>query len=418
MVLWGIVMFFIWFHTFNRPFTIFIPNKLAGKAIDSSLLQGESIEQFRAGIRNPITADQYERRLVGFLTWVKMTPDQFVAEAKSQSGRIEKILMSFVKAQNDRVQKREITAGTLANALKPVKILLEMNDVISINWKKIKKVVPKVRKYALDRAPTIDEIQNIVEAADIRGKALTLVFISGGMREGAIKQLKVGDYTRLEGVGRLIVYNGDPERYVTFISPEACNALDKYLNFRREHGELVSANSPLFRDKFDPIRKQDRDGHCGRRDAKGIAIPMSESSIMQYYNRLLYSIGIRNQKKRRHDFTVHGFRKYFKTRAEQAGMKPINVETLMGHSVGISDSYYRPTENELLQDYLRAVDVLTVSQENRLRNEAEARDKIIEENLIEKDREIRGLEAQIKVLITNQTEMSRRLYEAGILKKD
>jgi hypothetical protein len=145
---------------------------------------------------------------------------------------------------------------------------------------------------------------------------------------------------------------------------------------------------------------------------------MSESSIMQYYNRLLYSIGIRNQKKRRHDFTVHGFRKYFKTRAEQAGMKPINVEILMGHSVGISDSYYRPTEKELLQDYLRAADALTVSQENRLRNEAEARDKIIEENLIEKDREIKGLEAQIKVLITNQTEMSRRLYEAGILKKD
>jgi integrase len=232
--------------------------------------------------------------------------------------------------------------------------------------------------------------------------------------------LTVGDYTRLEGVDRLIVYNGDPERYVTFISPEACNALDKYLTFRREHGESVSTNSPLFRDKFDPIRKQDGNWHCGRarRDAKGIAIPMSESSIMQYYNRLLYSIGIRNQKRRRHDFTVHGFRKYFKTRAEQAGMKPINVEILMGHSVGISDSYYRPIEKELLQDYLRVTDALTVSPENRLRHELETRGKSIEANLLEKDREIKGLEAQIKVLITNQTEMSRRLYEAGILKKD
>jgi len=57
---------------------------------------------------------------------------------------------------------------------------------------------------------------------------------------------------------------------------------------------------------------------------------------------------------------------FFKTRAEEAGMKPINVEILMGHSVGISDSYCRPTEKELLQDYLRAADALTVSQENRL----------------------------------------------------
>ena len=43
-----------------------------------------------------------------------------------------------------------------------------------------------------------------------------------------------------------------------------------------------------------------------------------------------------------------------------AGMKPINVEVLMGHSTGISDSYYRATENELLEDYLKAVDYLTI----------------------------------------------------------
>jgi hypothetical protein len=98
---------------------------------------------------------------------------------------------------------------------------------------------------------------------------------------------------------------------------------------------------------------------------------MTAHAIRQYYNRLLHSIGIRKDKKRRHEFSVHGFRKYFKTRAEQSGMKPINVEILMGHSVGISDSYYRPTENELLQDYLKAVDALTISEEKQLRHEVE-----------------------------------------------
>lgn len=47
-------------------------------------------------------------------------------------------------------------------------------------------------------------------------------------------------------------------------------------------------------------------------------------------------------------------------------MKSINVEILMGHSVGISDSYYRPTENELLQHYLRVTDALTISQQKQL----------------------------------------------------
>lgn len=47
------------------------------------------------------------------------------------------------------------------------------------------------------------------------------------------------------------------------------------------------------------------------------------------------------------------------SRCELAGMKPINIEKLMNHSVGISDSYYRATENDLLEDYLKAVDFLT-----------------------------------------------------------
>lgn len=46
---------------------------------------------------------------------------------------------------------------------------------------------------------------------------------------------------------------------------------------------------------------------------------------------------------------------------------PIHIEILMGHSVGISDSYYRATENELLDDYMKAVDFLTINEENRLK---------------------------------------------------
>jgi hypothetical protein len=42
-------------------------------------------------------------------------------------------------------------------------------------------------------------------------------------------------------------------------------------------------------------------------------------------------------------------------------MKSINIEILMWHSTGISDSYYRATEDELLEDYLKAVDFLTIS---------------------------------------------------------
>jgi hypothetical protein len=76
--------------------------------------------------------------------------------------------------------------------------------------------------------------------------------------------------------------------------------------------------------------------------------------VKRLFEDMLWKHGIRKEKKKRHEFSIHSVRKFFRTRAEQV-MKPINVETLMGHSTGVSDSYYRPTEKELLEDYLREV---------------------------------------------------------------
>jgi hypothetical protein len=79
-------------------------------------------------------------------------------------------------------------------------------------------------------------------------------------------------------------------------------------------------------------------------------MPITEHSIRQYYNRLLRSIGIHNERRKRHEFSVHGFGKYFKTKAERAGVKPA-VVMLMRYSLGrVSDSYLKLSENELLNE--------------------------------------------------------------------
>ena len=84
-------------------------------------------------------------------------------------------------------------------------------------------------------------------------------------------------------------------------------------------------------------------------------------------------------------------------------MKPINIEKLMGHSTGISDSYYRATENEILSDYLIAVDSLTINEENRLAQKIEELNEkndvnqyIITSKLMEKEKEIKKLEEKSK----------------------
>ena len=60
-----------------------------------------------------------------------------------------------------------------------------MNDVY-LDWKKIRRMLPAVGWYALDRIPTLEELREILDAADIRGKTLTLVLVSSGRREGAV----------------------------------------------------------------------------------------------------------------------------------------------------------------------------------------------------------------------------------------
>ena len=62
---------------------------------------------------------------------------------------------------------------------------------------------------------------------------------------------------------------------------------------------------------------------------------------------------------------AHGFRKTIQNGSEQY-MRPINVEILMGHNIGVSASYYEPKEHEVLEDYLRASDHLTIGGDKKI----------------------------------------------------
>ncbi|MGN6346359.1 MAG: hypothetical protein ACTHME_01525 [Candidatus Nitrosocosmicus sp.] len=79
-------------------------------------------------------------------------------------------------------------------------------------------------------------------------------------------------------------------------------------------------------------------------------------------------------------------------------MKPINVEKLLSHSISISNSYYRPTENELLEDYLKVSNLLQIDQQGQLQKELHLYQQknqedtlIIKGKIQERDEEIKAL---------------------------
>jgi len=159
---------------------------------------------------------------------------------------------------------------------------------------------------------------------------------------------------------KMIVYAGDDEEYFTFISKEAWQALKDWMNYRETSGELITGESWAMRDLWDTRVAQGR----------GLVTKpkkLTSLGVMRLMERAIWAQGLRKRLepgKKRHPYQAnHSLRKWFKTRCEIAGMKPINIEKLMNHSIGISDSYYRATENEILEDYLEAIDQLIINSD-------------------------------------------------------
>jgi hypothetical protein len=71
-------------------------------------------------------------------------------------------IIDIMQFQKERFNRREITAGTIRNYLKSIKLFCQMAD-IHIPWDKISRGLPRGKRYADDRAPTLEEINRRIK---------------------------------------------------------------------------------------------------------------------------------------------------------------------------------------------------------------------------------------------------------------
>jgi integrase len=286
-------------------------------------------------------------------------------------------------------------------SLAAFKHFCRMNDV-ELPWYKISKYLGEDISVVKDRAYTTEEIRQILAKADERMRVVVLLLASTGMRISAIPDLTIRSLTRVEeySLYQIKVYEGTKDEYYCFCSGECALAIDSYLSYRKRFGEQLAPDSPLMREQFNT------------EDAFQIRNPkkLSYRTIANNLDNLLIKSGVHNVThvteggpahgtERKSVARSNGFRKFVITNMIRAKVDFVSREMLAGHNTGLDKSYYRPGMDELLLEYLKVLDAVTIDEENRLkitvkevRAKTETNEYLIKEKLEEKDKQIQALE--------------------------
>ena len=328
---------------------------LVQKEIDFSNVP---MQNFINSIKSKTTKKIYIHHFSKFLNYYNLTVETL---QNLPIKEFEQLIINYI----EKSKQEDKGHSYLSVAFCSIKHFCVMND-IRINKEKIGKFLGEAQRKNTDRAYTHQEIKRLLDVADLRMKSIVLLMASTGMRIGAIPDLKLKHLEEIpdKQIYKITVYQKAKEEYYTFCSHECYSVIKSYLEYRTKSGEMLNDESYLIREQsdindFEQIRKKSR----------GITIEGLKTNLMV----LLRKAGIREIT---HNFQYgdrtaipmsHGFRKFWMNQAVKSKMNAEAREMLLGHKIGLASAYYRPSEEEMLDAYLVAVDNLTINEENRLR---------------------------------------------------
>lgn len=188
------------------------------------------------------------------------------------------------------------------------------------------------RAVAKDRAPTPEELQRLIDTADLRGKVIVSMLALGAFREGTLSKLLYRhikrDYER--GVTPIHIHieaeitKGKYHDYDTFLRKEAEQYLRAYLEERRRGSpsgkippEIITDETALIRSKTSKTPK-----------------PITLGQIYDEVHKLYYKAGLLGAKRhKRYEVRPHSIRKFFRTQLAALGVDRDYIDYMMGHKV-------------------------------------------------------------------------------------
>ena len=302
------------------------------------------------------TKKAYARALNDFCEYMKMTPDEIIANYKEGVKRdLEEALeewCDYLDGFVDWLKKRETTYTTTRGRVMTYRkdrstAALEQAAIKSFFKANSKVKLPAgTPSYYSKTIPPVnmDELKIIDGAVDERERFIIRFLKDSGMSRSDVITLNYADVQKdFERGERFIHINAfrrkEEVEYETFVGPNTVEALKIYLQIRRQRGEQIQPDTPLFASNDTPYER------------------LTVESLGSIFKRLKKKTGV--------DVSPHKLRKFFETYMALRVKHPIILKYWMGHKVrkGKGDIEARyiipptPEQRELYMEAYRNIDL-------------------------------------------------------------
>ena len=300
--------------------------------------QQEGVNLFLDSIASKQTRELYQYHLKKFEKWLNANLLDIPPATITQK-IIEYLIL---------LKSQELSYGYRRLVSSAIKHYYDMNDIV-LNWKKIRRFLGEVTFAHNLRGYTHEEISKLLSVADVKYRAIILMYASTGIRREALTNLKLEDmeYIKEYQLYKIRVYRKTRHEHIAFTTPEAAKAIDIYLQTKRRN---IKDDFCFHKVNPDSVTEELRLLAI----EAGINHPATEK--VQYPTRYRHEIP-----------SVHGFRKFAITQMAKAKVDTEIAKILTDHTIGVRGKYLKYTDDDLLQEYLKAVDLLTINEENRIR---------------------------------------------------
>jgi integrase/recombinase XerD len=281
---------------------------LRQKLIDEIQLRGFSIH----------TQDSYLRCVTGLARFYHRSPDQIVDD------EIKAYLLHLLRV-------KKLAVGSIIVAVSALRFFY--GHVLHRPTKAIEEALPRMKKPVLrPRVYSVQELERLFGCPGLnrQHRALLMTTYAAGLRVSEVCQLRIGDLLSDRHQIHVVQSKGKKDRY-TLLSPRLLVELQSYWR-------LYRPKDWLFPSKVYPDRH------------------ITESAVQLAFTGAVKRVGLPDRG------GIHSLRHSFATHLLEAGVDPLSLQRLLGHSSLSTTTTYLHVRQERLDQISSALDLIDFSR--------------------------------------------------------